>query len=179
MILGNRLPLEQRVQRGANVLAGGRESVRTRIIELAPVDKLPVLVEYKGIRRGDGRVGFRDGLRLIIKKRKYKTFLFGHFGKTRGRIVRIGIRVVGADRHDRDSLVFVITPQLRESAFHVLDIRTMAANKHDYQGFLSGKIFERDILTGRDIGQTEIWRGRAERQEVSPAIRGGGAKTTG
>src|SRR4029079_1549699 len=69
-------------------------------------------------------------------------------------ILRIGVRIVGADRDDGDTLLLVVTRETRELVAHVFYIRAVTADECNHQPARSGEVFECADLTV-EIGEAE------------------------
>ena len=71
LVGGRGLAGEEGVERGAEVAACDRLAVAgPTVVQLAPVDQPPRLVEEKEVRRADRAVRLRDRLRLVVTIRE-------------------------------------------------------------------------------------------------------------
>jgi len=180
------LAREHGVERGAQVGAGRRVATRAARVELPPIDQPPRAVEEEEVRRARRRVGLRGRLALVAADREGEALLGRHRLHAVGPVVGMGRGVVGADGHHAHASGSVVAPQPRQLRLHVLHVGAVAADEHHEQRRRARERVERHRAPGRDVGQGEGGRRRAERQHgrrgsrhCRPPVRCIGPDSTG
>lgn len=102
----------------------------TAVIELAVVDKPPVLIIKEEVRSADRLVGLGHLLRFVMAEGKRELEAARHAAHSLGRIVRIAGGVVGADGEDAERAVSIIARHGRNAALYVSHVRAVRAEKH-------------------------------------------------
>ena len=90
--------LDQLATRGRGYRCGAA------LVEAAAIPELALLVVAEEIRRADRAVGPRHRLVLVVQVRKRETVRLGEALHVGEGVLRIGLRIVGADRREADTL---------------------------------------------------------------------------
>jgi hypothetical protein len=81
--------------------------------------------------------------------------LTGESAQLLGRILRVGLGIVGADGYDAHALIGIVLAQACELAFDVLDIWAMLADEHDQQSLAALEGIQRYLAAGYHVRQLE------------------------
>ena len=125
--------------------------MRSAIVETAMISESSIGIENKEIGRALGIVGFGDGLRLVVEKRKGKIVLDSQFAKSLRRVIGVGGRIIRADCHERDAFWLVMACDSQNLLPNVDHVRTMPADEHYDERPGLAQLRERDGFSSNDV----------------------------
>jgi hypothetical protein len=108
-----------------------------------------------------------NSLGFVVKERERESVFDSHLAKFVGSVLRVGGRIVGADRYEPDALRLVLPSDAKNLLANMDNIGTMPADEHHNQRSVSGQGRERNHVSGDDIREGKIggWSAKWDRVE--------------